>query len=74
MRKILKLLFCASVLLTVAVGCAETAHVYNVPHWYTHVAKLFKSAHNLHVSVDRVIFGIENYQELETTETVYQVD
>ncbi len=74
MRSILKVLFCASILLTVAVGCVETAHVYNLPHWRSHIAKIFDATHNFHVSVDRIVFGVDNYEELETTKTIYRLD
>ena len=74
MRSILKMLFCTSILLTVAVGCVETAHVYNPSHWSSHVAKIFETTHDLHVSVDRIFFGVDNYQELEKTKTIYRMD
>ena len=75
MRKAIIVLFALVAIVFLGSGCAETPHLSNPTHWGTHFAKIFGSEdgelHNLHVSIDRVLFGVENYEEVENTEKIY---
>ena len=62
-------------LLWLAAGCTNTPHLYKPLHLNDHFMKIFSpedgELHTLHVDLDRVLFGVENYRELETTEYIY---
>jgi len=69
---------CLASFLAIGSGCnniEETPHVANPLHWGTHITKIFGwedgSLHLLHIDIDRILFGVENYQEFEETEIVY---
>jgi len=62
--------------LATSAGCVQhTPHLYNPVHWCVHLSKMFHHEqgefHNLHVDIDRVVLGVENYEELETSEYIY---
>ena len=75
MKRILLAVLCLLGCLLVAPGCSHTPHLYNPVHWVVHVGKIFNprdgELHTLHVDLDRIVLGVENYEELETTEYVY---
>ena len=62
----------------IASGCSsisETPHAANPSHWNTHFQQVFGwkdgAVHRLHIDIDRVFLGVENYAEYEETEIVY---
>lgn len=77
MRTLIRALLALSLVLCLGVGCSfhESPHVVNPRHWNEHIAQIFGphdgSLHNLHVSIDRVILGVENYGEFENSEQIY---
>ena len=77
MRTLLFVLFSLVGCLFISSGCAvqHTPHVYNPIHLNTHLQKVFSptygECHRFHIDVDRVFFGLDNYEELENTEYVY---
>ncbi len=68
-------LFAIALLALLGAGCAHTHHLYNYNHWGHHAEQIFSPTHGelhqFHIDIDRVIFGIENYDEFEKTEPIY---
>jgi len=77
MKKIFFVLFSLVGCQFMSSGCQvqHTPNLYNPLHWEAHLQKVFNptygSFHLLHLDMDSIVFGLENYEELEDTEYVY---
>ena len=66
---------CLASFLAVGSGCNTvegTPHVANPLHWGVHLSHVFSwedgELHLLHIDIDRILFGVENYDEFDQSE------
>ncbi len=75
MRKLLLRAACLLPLLVAGIGCQNSPHMINPLHWRDHFTKIFGwnegEFHQFHLNVDRVIFGLDYFEQFEQSEPVY---